>query len=105
MKEVNLMVFYPQPLDVPQFDQDYREHLQLLHQKTNIPLEHKPYTVTRFLPVGPDKPTFYQMFSLPFPSLEALQQALMSPQMQDVAADATRISTGGAPVVLVGAAE
>ncbi len=51
MKEVKLMVFYPQPLDVPQFDHDYREHLQ------------------------------------------------------DVAADTARISTGGAPVVLVGADE
>ena len=102
MSAVNLIVLYPQPLDIPQFEQDYREHLQLFHQKTNIPLEHKPYTVTRFLPLGPDKPAFYQMFSLPLPSLEALQQMLMSPQMQEVAADAARISTGGAPVVLVG---
>ena len=37
-----------------------------------------------------------------FPSQEALQQAMGSPGMQEVAADAARISTGGAPVVLVG---
>jgi hypothetical protein len=43
------------------------------------------------------------MFSLPFPLAEALQLAMLSPQMQEVAADAARISIGGAPVVLVGA--
>jgi hypothetical protein len=42
------------------------------------------------------------MFSLPFPSMDALQQTLASPAMQIVAADAVRISSGGAPLVLVG---
>lgn len=102
MSAVKLIVLYPQPTDAAQFDLDYQTHLQLLHQKANIPSEQKPYTVTKFLVAGPDRPAFYQMFSLPFPSIDALQLAVMSPQMQEVAADATRISTGGAPVVLVG---
>jgi len=34
--------------------------------------------------------------------MDALQQTLASPAMQIVAADAVRISSGGAPLVLVG---
>ena len=43
------------------------------------------------------------MFTMPFPSAEALQEAMLSPAMQEVAADALRISSGGPPVILVGA--
>jgi hypothetical protein len=42
---------------------------------------------------------------MPFPSAEALQQAMGSREMQEVAADAARISSGGPPVVLVGSNE
>jgi hypothetical protein len=42
------------------------------------------------------------MFAMPFPSAEALHQAMASKEMQEVVADAGRISTGGAPVILVG---
>jgi uncharacterized protein (TIGR02118 family) len=76
--------------------------LVLFHRNANFPANLQSYTVTRILAAGPDKPAYYQMFSLPFPSAEALQLAMLSPQMQEVAADAARISIGGAPVVLVG---
>ena len=102
MAEVKLMALYPHPTDTAQFDADYRDHLKLLHQKANIPEDVRPYTVTRFLPT-PDGPApFYQLFTMPFPSAEALQQAMGSPGMQEVAADAVKISTGGAPVILIG---
>ena len=102
MAEVKLMVLYPHPTDAAQFEADYQDHLRLLHQKANIPDEARSYTVTRFLPT-PDGPApFYQLFTMPFPSAEALQQAMASPDMQEVAADAVKISTGGAPVILVG---
>ena len=102
MAEVKLMVLYPLPEDVQQFENDYSAHLSLLHQKMGIPDDARPYTVTKFQ-LGPDDTApYYQMFSMPFPSTEALRQALESPEMQEVAADAVRISTGGAPVVLVG---
>jgi uncharacterized protein (TIGR02118 family) len=48
---------------------------------------------------------FYQLFTMPFPSAEALQQAMSSPEMRQVAADAVRISSGGMPVILVGSDE
>lgn len=102
---LQLTVLYPQPSDVAQFEADYAEHLALLHEKAGIPTTVKPYTVTKFMPTPDGAPTFYQMFTLPFESLEALQATMASAAMQEVGADAYRISTGGAPVFLVGSTE
>ena len=46
--------------------------------------------------------TPHVLFAMQFPSAEALRPAMGSSEMQEVAADAGRISTGGAPVMLVG---
>ncbi len=97
-----LIVLYPQPTDVAKFEKDYEAHLRLTHEKTGIPPDAKPYTVTRMLSISPELPPFYLMFSLPFNSMEELQAALASPAMQELGADATRISTGGAPVIMIG---
>ena len=102
MSEVKLMVFYPQPTDTAQFENDYKAHLSLFHQKANVPEDSRPYTVTRFLPSAEGPAPFFQLFSMPFPSAEAVQEAMSSPEMQEVAADAVRISSGGEPLVLVG---
>lgn len=98
-----VVVLYPHPADANQFEADYIAHTALLHEKTGIPADVKPYIATRFLP-NPDgsAPVYYRMFCMPFDSMEALQGAMTSPGMQEVAADAFRISTGGAPVILVG---
>ncbi len=98
---VKLMVLYPQPTDVEKFERDYKEHLVLLHEKANISADDPlPYTVTKFLP-GPDGPaTYYQLFTMYYPSAAALQEARSS--LGEVAADAVRISSGGPPVVMVG---
>ncbi len=101
MAEVKLMVLYPHPTDVEQFDSDYQEHIKLLREKANIPEDVHPYTVTRLQSPGGEA-SFYQLFTMPFPSGEALQQAMGTTEMQEVAADAVRISTGGAPVILIG---
>lgn len=99
---MNLIVLYPQPTDVEKFESDYTAHINLLHEKTGIPIDVKPYTVTKFLSGAEGKPPFYQIFSMPFDSPEALNEVMTSPGMQDVAADANRISTGGAPTILIG---
>jgi uncharacterized protein (TIGR02118 family) len=99
---VKLIVLYPQPSDIEKFDRDYQAHLQLTHQKTGIPADMKPYTVTRMLPGPAGLPQFYLMFSLPFNSPEELRAAMSSPGMQELGADAARISTGGPPVILIG---
>jgi uncharacterized protein (TIGR02118 family) len=104
MSEVTLHVLYPQPTDVEQFERDYAQHVTLLHEKMQIPPDARPYSVTRFVETPLGAPAYFHMFSMPFPSAEALEQAMMSPEMQAVAADAARISSGGAPVILVGSA-
>ncbi|MFT6897110.1 MAG: hypothetical protein ACJA13_001516 [Paraglaciecola sp.] len=103
MKNVKLIVLYPHPADVDEFKQNYREHLTLLHRKMDIPdATDLPYTVTRFTSLDGQLPQFYQMFMMPFPSMEALQEVLSSEAMQEVAADAMRISSGGAPSMVIG---
>jgi uncharacterized protein (TIGR02118 family) len=99
---VKLIVLYPQPSDIEKFEKDYQAHLRLAHEKTGIPVDVKPYTVTKMLPISPGSPHFYQMFAMPFNSLEELQAAMSSPEMQEVAADAERISTGGPPIMMIG---
>ena len=102
MSAARLVVLYPHPTDVDAFERDYAEHLKLVHEKTGIPAEQKPYMVVKFAP-GPDGPApYHQMFSLPFPSPQAMEAALASPELQAVAAHATQISTGGPPVILLG---
>jgi uncharacterized protein (TIGR02118 family) len=99
---LKLIVLYPQPTDPRQFDADYAAHLDMLHEKTGIPKDVKPYKVTKFAPTPQGAQPYYQMFSMPFDSPEALQGAMASAGMQEVAADANRISTGGPVTVLIG---
>ena len=99
---LQLKVLYPQPADVQQFEADYEKHRVLFHEKTGIPLDVRPYTITKFSPTPDGAPAFYHLFAMPFESPEALQAAMSSPGMQEVAADANRISTGGPITVLIG---
>jgi len=105
MAEVKLVVLYPYPTDIDQFNRDYQEHLKLLRKKMQVPEHVQPYTVTRFVETPQGTPVYCQMFTIPFPSAQALQQAMSTQEMQEVAADAARISSGGAPVILVGVEE
>lgn len=102
MVEARLIVLYPHPTDTRQFDRDYSEHLKLLHEKLKLPEGDRPYTITRFLETPTGKADYYQMFVFPFPSQDALQQVLKSPELAELAADAARISTGGSPVLMAG---
>ena len=102
---LQLMVLYPQPADVQQFEEEYTKHIAFFHEKMGIPTTVKPYSITKFLPMPTGAPAYYHMFSMPFESPEALEAAMSSAAMQEVAADANRVSTGGAPIVLIGNAE
>ena len=102
---LKVIVLYPQPTDVEKFEKDYADHLALLHQKTGIPTNLKPYTVTKFLPSPQGMPPYSKMFTMPFDSPEALQATMSSAEMQEVAADANRISTGGAITILIASEE
>ncbi len=98
---LQLIVLYPQPSDAGQFEKDYQVHLELLHEKMGIPADQRPYKVTKMM-ATPAVPKYYQMFTMEFPTNEALQATMSSAEMQEVGADAARISSGGAPVILIG---
>ena len=59
---MKVTVLYPQPLNQEKFESDYNAHLKLLHEKTGIPTDVKPYSVTRFLSGPEGKPPFHLMF-------------------------------------------
>jgi uncharacterized protein (TIGR02118 family) len=97
-----VVVLYPQPKDAHQFEADYAKHLEFFHEKTGIPKTEKPYSVIKFMDTPQGPPPFYQMFVMPFPSAEIMQGALADPGMQEVSADAFRISSGGSPIIIAG---
>jgi len=101
-KEVKLMVLYPQPTNTAQFEQDYQTHLNILHQKMNIPSDAQPYAVTKMHPTPTGAAPYYQMFSMSFPNSDALKETMSSQAMKDIAAHANEISSGGEPVILIG---
>ena len=104
MPEVKLFVLYPYPTDVDQFDRDYEAHLKLLDEKSGP--DGLPYTVTRIQAAadGSQAP-YYLIFVASFPSMDVLQKVMSTPELQEVAADAVRVSTGGPPVMMIGSEE
>ena len=74
----------------------------MLHEKTGIPLNQKPYTITKFVEVPMGKPLYHQMFIMPYESAKALQLAMAAVGMQAVATDVNRIFSGGAPTIMLG---
>ena len=102
---LKLIVLYPQPTDAEKFEADYVEHMAFFHEKTGIPTDQKPYTVSKFLSSPQGAPPYYKMFIMPFDSAETLQATMSSGGMQEVAADANRISSGGPITVLISSEE
>ena len=98
-----VIVLYPQPTDVTQFEADYAQHLRLFDEKMGITGDEKPYSLIKMLPTPDGIPPYYQMAIINFNSFEEMQTAMSSPQVADLVADAARISSGGAPVFMVGA--
>jgi hypothetical protein len=94
----NLNVLCLQPTNEKTFGSEYNKHLQLLHEKTEIPTNVKPYTITKFLS---GTPQFYQMFSMLFHSLKPSGTTLFSQGIQNVSAIANRISTLRAPLLFI----
>jgi uncharacterized protein (TIGR02118 family) len=92
----HLLVMYPTPKDPKTFDRAYRE-------------EHLPYAGPRLTGatgvvskrVAGDRPPYYAISDVTFPSLETLQTCAGSKGGREALAHAASISTGGAPVILV----
>jgi uncharacterized protein (TIGR02118 family) len=99
MKNVKMIVAYPQPQDADAFDAVYQnEHVPLavakLKGKTKI-------VATKVLGSPQGKPAFYCIAEVHFPSMEALQSCARSQGGQETLAHAAQISSGGPPVVMI----
>jgi uncharacterized protein (TIGR02118 family) len=98
--EVKLMVLYPTPTDVEEFESAYtQEHAPMVNEK--VPKVTR-WTASRVLdtPTG-DAPPYHLVAELYFASVDDLQEALGTEGGQETAAHAVSISTGGPPVLLV----
>jgi uncharacterized protein (TIGR02118 family) len=92
-----LVVLYPQPTDVAQFDKLYaEEHIPLCQEK----LKGMKLAVTHIKASAAGDPPYYLMAEVWAPSIEALQGFLSTPDGQEVGANAFKISSGGPPAVL-----
>jgi uncharacterized protein (TIGR02118 family) len=98
--EVKLMVLYPTPTDVEEFDRAYtQEHAPMVNEKVpNV----TRWTASKVVdtPTG-DTPPYHLVAELYFASLDDLQEALGTEGGQETAAHAVSISTGGPPILLV----
>lgn len=99
MGSVKLIVAYPPPKDVVEFERRYKaEHIPLAVEK----LAGKTKLVATTVLASPQgKAAFHRIAEVHFPSLEALQACAASAGGKETLAHATAISTGGPPVVLV----
>jgi uncharacterized protein (TIGR02118 family) len=94
-----LIVAYPRPLDVEAFDKVYlEEHVPLavakLTGKTKI-------VATKVLGSPQGAPQFYRIAEIYFPSMEALKACAASAGGKEALDHAAKISTGGAPVIMI----
>jgi uncharacterized protein (TIGR02118 family) len=99
MAAVKLVVMYPPPKDVQTFERLYQdEHVpmavKMLAGKTKL-------VATKIQGSPQGMPAFYRIAEIHFPSLEALQACASSAGGKETLAHATKISTGGPPVLLI----
>ena len=99
MADVKLVVIYPRPKDIDEFEGIYKnEHVPLavakLAGKTKI-------VATKILDSPQGVPPFYRVAEVYFPSMQALKECAGSDGGKEALAHAVKISTGGQPIFLV----
>ena len=100
MASVKLVVIYPRPKDIEVFEKLYQEeHVPMAVDK----LAGKTKFIATKVVATPDgtPPPFYRIAEVHFPSLEALQACAQSDGGKETVAHAVKISSGGAPILLV----
>ncbi len=105
MAEAKIIVMYPAPQDVGEFERAYRqEHAPMVTPQTFQGIT--KFVASKILgtPDG-SAPPFYRIAELHFPSMEILQSAAASSSGQEAVAHAVSISSGGKPIFLVGEEE
>jgi uncharacterized protein (TIGR02118 family) len=101
MAGAKLVVLYPYPQDVDEFENKYtQEHVPMVNAETMKGMS--KFVATKMLgtPDG-SRPAFYRMAELHFPSMDALKECASSVGAQEAVAHAVSISSGGTPVFLI----
>ncbi|MDD5322528.1 MAG: EthD family reductase [Methylococcales bacterium] len=105
MKTAKLIVMYPQPADLDEFEQRYtNEHVPMAVEKLAGKTRFVASLITSS--VGSKEPApFHRIAEVYFPSMQVLEECLNSPGGQETAGHAVEISTGGAPLFLIAEVE
>ncbi|HZE69777.1 MAG TPA: EthD family reductase [Pyrinomonadaceae bacterium] len=99
MAEVKIVAIYPRPVDIDAFEKVYaEEHVPMVREKMKGMTN---FVATKVVASPQGTAPFHRIAELYFPSLEALQECAASPGGQETIAHAVKISTGGAPIVLI----
>ena len=100
MPGVKIVVIYPYPTNVEEFENVYvNEHLPLAAKNFK---GMSRFVGTKVLAATDgSQPPFYRIAELHFPTMEALQESASSPDAKEAVAHAFEISSGGAPIMLV----
>jgi uncharacterized protein (TIGR02118 family) len=97
--DVKIVVIYPRPHDEEAFEKAYKdEHLPLAEAKLKGMTR---LVATKVLTSPQGKVTAYRIAEVHFSSMDDLNRCLESEGGQEVVAHATKISTGGPPLLLV----
>lgn len=101
MAGAKLIVLYPTPRDVSEFERAYtRDHAPMVTPQNFSGIT--KFVASRIVGTADGSPAaFHRIAELHFPSMEALQAAAASSTAQEAVAHAVSISTGGKPVFLV----
>jgi uncharacterized protein (TIGR02118 family) len=100
MSEAKLVILYPEPKDRATFDKAYQaEHVPLMTEKSGGRAQRA--VITKILGSAGDSSPYYLMAEVYFPSIEAINDFLPTPDFQAIAANAGSVSTGGPPTVLI----
>lgn len=99
MSAVKLMVIYPRPTNINDFEKVYtEEHVPMavkeLVGKTKI-------VASKVLASPQGVPPFYRIAEIHFPTMEALQACADSEGGKQTLAHAVKISSGGEPIFLI----
>ncbi len=100
MPNTKLVVMYPYPSDVEEFENAYvNEHIPLAMEKIKGMTK---FVATRILSTADGgRAPFYRIAELHFSSMEALGETAASAGAQEAIAHAVSISSGGAPIFMV----
>lgn len=96
---VKLVVLYPHPLDVEQFEQDYNQHHLVLMRELVGP--DVPLPTYKVISPKEGSSPYYRVAEIHFNDRARLQEFATSEKAQIGKASSEKVSTGGKPILLI----